>query len=395
VALFVFAAVLGWVGFADQAKKTNEAVKARQEADEARKEAEKASAKLAANLELSLKAFEAVFDAASGNRQGYGMVGWLPPERHGFPNGRGPDGPGGPGPKGFGGGPGDHGPGGPRGPDGNSATDTSAKMLEAVLAFYDKFAEKNSTDPDLQLEAAKAHRRVGEARMWLGDSSKAKTSFARAFGLLRTLQEKYPEKDKYALELVLTYMSAPPEIVVMTEELLVWSLEIARGRDMTEQPYLVGMLSLRLGTLRDRAGNKSGAEEAYHEAIVGLSAPKNSEDNRPAPVVTDRAWTRYYLSTLLINSKRFQDAQSLLTELIGELDNVTERNGRNSRPQENVKSLAYQQLAVAYEQLGDLTKASDALKTSQEVQQRMNKGGPGPDGPGGFPGQKGPPPKKY
>ncbi|HEV3384100.1 MAG TPA: serine/threonine-protein kinase, partial [Gemmata sp.] len=88
IAALLLAGVMGWVAFAktnreleDQATKTTEADKARREADDARNEAEKASKKLAENLQLSLKAFEAVFNAASGSRQGYGIAGWFRSER--------------------------------------------------------------------------------------------------------------------------------------------------------------------------------------------------------------------------------------------------------------------------------------------------------------------------
>ena len=124
--------------------------------------------KLEANLKLSLEAFETVFDAAAGTRQGFGLGLWIRP----LDGPKGLGGPGGPGGRGGGfvgppvmNGPGGDpgfgpsgGPGGPGGPPGGPLGDAADKavVLEAILGFYDRFAEQNATNPKLQLEAAKA-----------------------------------------------------------------------------------------------------------------------------------------------------------------------------------------------------------------------------------------------
>ena len=356
LAALLLAAVGGWVGFAQENRALEAEKKGREEAEKAKLDAVQASDKLAANLQLSLAAFQAVFDAAGGNRQGYGIVGWYRPDRPGRPNGPGfgGPGPGGPrGPGGFGGGPdpggphgpdggpGPGGPGGPRGLDGGSATDTSAKMLEAVLVFYDKFAEQNSTDPETPSSTLKAHRRVGEARMWLGQTEKARTSFGRAIRLLKMLREEYPENsDVYGIELMQTYLTAPPETVEVSEDAVEWSLNFARGLDPNAQPpHLVGLLSLKLGSIQEHRGKLADAEHSYREAVAGLSATDSGNDNRPPPVVTDQAWARYSLAIVLANGKRFEDARSVLNELVEELKRVPESCGRGSFPQQDVVSM--------------------------------------------------------
>src|SRR5262245_61709131 len=161
LAALLLAAVVGWVGYArtkqaldSEAAQLEEARKARDAADAARREAEEAAAKSAANLQLSRDAFEKGVEAAGGNRLTFVMIG--PPGP--------PGGPGGPG--GFGGGPGPlGGPGGPKGPGGpgkppdkldkfmTGPEEQVTAVLEAVLAFYDKFTEQNRTE-----------ERAGEAR---------------------------------------------------------------------------------------------------------------------------------------------------------------------------------------------------------------------------------------
>ena len=86
-----------------------------------------------------------------------------------------------------------------------------AAILEAVLGFYDRFAEQNKLTPQLQLEAAKASRRVCEAHVWLRKPDKAVAAFRRAVGLLEPLVAKFPDNAEMRTELVMTYAVAPPE----------------------------------------------------------------------------------------------------------------------------------------------------------------------------------------
>jgi tetratricopeptide (TPR) repeat protein len=278
-------------------------------------------------------------------------------------------------------------------------------MLEAVLTFYDAFAKQNATNPQLQLEAAKAHRRVVEARLWLGETSKAKISYVRAIELLKTLQQESPDDERSGAELVQTYLTAPPDTEV-DEETLVWSLKFTRSLEPGYQPPLLGLVALKLGALLERKGDLAGAETAYREAIGGLSAPEGGNDNRVPPTVTNQAWTRYFLAVLLTNAKRLPDAQIVLKELIDELNRVTEWCGRGSFPQDEVRYFAYEQLAVVCEQMGDRPGVKDAQEQKRQLddaQERKRQQMPGPGGgpngrPGGFgggppDGPKGPPRK--
>jgi serine/threonine protein kinase/tetratricopeptide (TPR) repeat protein len=56
------------------------------------------------------------------------------------------------------------------------ASDSSAAILEDALKFYDQFAQRNATNPRLQLDTAKAHRRVGDIHERLGQHANAEES---------------------------------------------------------------------------------------------------------------------------------------------------------------------------------------------------------------------------
>ena len=207
------AAVAGWAGYANtnaalgrEADRRRDAEREQRKAELATDAAKRAEAlaqrqseQLAANLQLSLDTFGQVFEAAGGTgRQAFGIQ--LPPMGGG--PGRGPGGPdrGHGGPGGPGGPPGPGGPGGPGGPNGGPAAESAsdkAAIIEAVLTFYDKFAEQNAANQKLQFEAAKASRRVCEAHAWVNrpeKTVKAVAAFRRAVAAARTARRAVPER---------------------------------------------------------------------------------------------------------------------------------------------------------------------------------------------------------
>jgi serine/threonine protein kinase len=379
IAALVLAAVVGWIGYArtqralDAAeKKRDQAEKAQTAADNARHEAELASSRLAANLRLSLEAFEKVFDAAGGNRVGVAVMGWGPFERHGGmippPPSRRPGTPPfpGEGPP----------PGGSLGGPGAETAD-KASVLEAILGFYDKFAEQNATNPQLQLEAAKAHRRVGEAKIWLGQKEKGNSSFLRAIGLLEALEKKYPANPAFSLELVQTYLTAPTDVIAIDQEtLLTRSLERLKSLDTQSHPFLAGLVTFRLGWERERAGNHSGAEEAYADAVRALAPQSSEADERPLDIVLEQAMARYCLTAMLMARKRYPEARRVVDESLAELHRSGERPGIRL-PRDLMWSI-FQQQAEVCSLLGDHAAAHNAWK---EAERHAPPKGFGPKGP--------------
>jgi hypothetical protein len=381
VAALVLAGVVGWVSYAKtkdalekEAKQLAEAKQARADAEKARADAVQASEKLAENLRMSLEAFEAVFEAAGGPPQGFGGRGF--------------------GPGGFGGGfggfpiPPPHPPGGA--PPARPGEDEKAAVLEAVLAFYDKFAERNATasNPRLQLDAARAHRRVGEVHAWRGSAEKAVTAFRRAAGLLEDLARKNPGDETVRTELVLTYLNAPPDAFAGYEMLLARAMDLARTLDGSPRKYLRGSAALKLGTVRDRAKNQAGAEEAYRDAVAALA---DRGDDRPPHVVPELAQARIALAALLTRSDRATEARRLLEESLAELRPMGDRPpgpGRGRPPWEfrDLIAKTNQELARAYDKLGDRPAADRARAEAERV-------GGGFGGPGGPKGKDGGRPK--
>ncbi len=88
------------------------------------------------------------------------------------------------------------------------------ELLEDALRFYQRFLEKRSDDPELQLEAAKAHRRLGDIKQFLfRESSEAETEHRRALAMLQQLVERFPEDPRYRHELAMTAKVLSIELV--------------------------------------------------------------------------------------------------------------------------------------------------------------------------------------
>ncbi|MFO0804425.1 MAG: serine/threonine-protein kinase [Gemmataceae bacterium] len=362
VAALMLAAGLGWSGYvktkaalAAEAKKNDEVVAA--------------SAKLRANLSLSLAAFEKVFNAAAGDdfrpRPQFGPP---PGEGHGPGGGHGPgkhDGPPGP-------------PGG--GPMFNDTADKAA-VLEAVLDFYDQFAKQNATEVGLRFEAAKAHRRVAEMHAWLNRPERSAVSFRRSYDLLDGVMRERPDDLDLRFEMLQWHLTAKPA-PGSEESQLIKAVELGEVFTDTPRRWTVGHAWMRLGIVREQNRNPRGAEEAYGRA-VGLLMAGPDGLFRPPSVVAEQAYSRSRLAFHLAERNEIGEAKRTLEQALEDLRPVS-GGGPQSRPARESVAAILRQLADVYERSGDETGAAKLRGDAQ----RVDFSG----GPGGFP--KGPGPKK-
>ncbi len=66
-------------------------------------------------------------------------------------------------------------------------TDADAELLQSMLAFYEEFALRNNADESVPLEAAKAHHRVGDIRLSLGQFDQALSAYGKALEAYRQI----------------------------------------------------------------------------------------------------------------------------------------------------------------------------------------------------------------
>lgn len=90
------------------------------------------------------------------------------------------------------------------------ATAVREKMVNDSSAYLDTLAAEKPSDPDLQLELAKAYDRLGDVRgnfftPSLGNSVAAKLLYDKALSIKQELQSSYPDKPDYLLEVAVTF----------------------------------------------------------------------------------------------------------------------------------------------------------------------------------------------
>ncbi len=378
-AALVLTAATGWVGYArttaalggeearrkDAETATRAAEVAKADADRATTDArelskrlEAKSKQLEANLKLSLETFEKVFEAAGGNGQpGFGVP--MPPP----PAGRGPGGPG-----------------------ADLASDKAA-ILEAVLAFYDKFVEQSAPSPQLRFEAAKASRRVCDANGWLKRPDKAVAAFRRAVALLEPLAGEFPDDDEMRTELFTAYLTAPPEAYPGDREApLRRAAELARG-----SVWLTGSVQIRFGWVREQAGDHAAAERAYGDAIAAFTSPGAV---KPAYGHLELGFARYHLAWVLSEQGKTPAARRALEKSVVELAPIVGQpdkpgDGPRHNPARELLAGTHWAMAVVCKKMNDDRAAVEATKNAFLVA-GFPSGGPGGGGPvGGNPG-KGP-----
>ena len=183
------------------------AVEQGESAERRRVEAEQATEKYEKNLAMSMKTIENFLEIISqaeelvptGPGGGPGGPGGPGPGAEGRPDRLGPpDGerfgpPGGPMPKGS--------PDPIREAKAKAMREANVKLLEEVLAFYEKFAEANNKNPKLRFDAARAWRHVGEIQFTLGRPDKGEIATQKAVRMFEELRGVYdPERVRFELE---------------------------------------------------------------------------------------------------------------------------------------------------------------------------------------------------
>jgi serine/threonine protein kinase len=360
LAALVLAAAAGWVGYVH----TTRAL-----AGEARKSEEAAAAtrRAEANEELCLQKFEEIFNSLAERDPGLTFRP-RPWDRRGGPGFRLPP------------------------------SEEDANLLKSILSFYDQFAERNNTNPRLQKEAAKAHRRVAQIYQRLGQLEKAGTAVSRAAAIYDQLATAFPSVTDYRHELAETWTlfdiqtsrkETLPEAESQLRRVLAMQQELADS-DPGVARYTATLARLRgkLGAVLRRRGQTAEAEENLRQAAALLeSLVQRGSPGKTLPGFSyryDLALARHCLARLLLKSDRLPEARSLLEKSIAEL----EKPGRGRMPfppGQTLLAAHYQSLAQALTGLGETKLAANASAKAKRLGERGRRpprGGvlPGPVG---------------
>jgi tetratricopeptide (TPR) repeat protein len=261
-----------------------------------------------------------------------------------------------------------------------------------VLAFYDRFAERNATHAGLQKEAAKAYVRVAEIYLRLGELAKGSAACGRALAIFEALEaeglagpdQRYARAEAHLLQERLSRGAGDlgaaerhlRRAVAGHEALTADFPEASKYRSALARAYA------RLGGHLEKQRQPREAEAAYRRSLALW------KKDGPAPAspfaVLDAATTRHSLAVLVLEAGRPAEARSLLKESIAEL-----RHSSRFPPATHLLAAHYKALAAALTRLGETTLAAEASRKAEQ----SGRGGRFGFGAGAGPGRRPPGPR--
>ena len=402
------AAIIGWVSYAITMKALQGESNRRHEAEQERQRANE-------NVALSLEVFGELFDrlapeenflappagltghrpssARGPGREGLGRrFAFGPGPGPGFDDGPPPDGPGHGPPPGEGpdggppfGEPG-HRPGMP--PDGDddpfrgrppgagprsrmASLSNDTELLQTVLDFFDRFAQKNETDPKLQGEAAWAFFKVGLINERLGHEAEAAKALDRSVSIFEGLVKRFPTAPEYRAKLVeIANMADAWSVAPATLPALEKRLHRAQGlvdQLVDEEPEntRLGINQLQVyakyGIVQQRLGRKLEAEKAYRQALSLGDALVERASRKDRPRI-DRADVCGVLARLEIEENRREQAREHLEAAAAGLRSV-ESNMAKAPPMAD----RYESLAESFKLIGDEAHAKQMTDIAEQI----------------------------
>jgi serine/threonine protein kinase len=322
--MFVFLA-----GFGGVVWKWREAESALQREAEQRDLAEKATERAESNVRLSLQAFEDIFNDLAKQEAG-------PPFRP-MPSPR--------------------------------KTEQEAALLQDVLQFYDDFAKENETNSRVQIEAAKAHRRVGDIHRQRGDDDKARTSYARAAAMLEKLVAAEPSGLACRCELAETLTRLDlyaPQSEMENRLRRALSLLDAPAGETARAPrssLLAQRLHAQLARLLDEQERKDEAEESYRQALLFFKAPQRPPPRDPRSMI-ELGHLRERWIALLLERGNSTEARAAAQEWFADLQRLP-KHGPLFHGKSAPLPPQYKKLAGIFQRLNDPAHAAEAEKAAK------------------------------
>jgi eukaryotic-like serine/threonine-protein kinase len=314
----VLSAIVGWAGYAS----TNRALKAESIAltaeSQRRQEAETSTNRAEANMRLSFDALQSIFETLAEHQRPD------PPQTSAAL------------------GPGDR-PRGPRhddpdAPGPNTVVEQDefeANLLQTVLSYYDRFAEQNTPDPTLKVEAARAYARVGDVYGRLHASDKALAAYSRAAEVYGLLKKESPDDPGFLEGLADVDLKsaalAPQDSAALNRAEEAGRLAAglaATGLNKSRYRALAARVDATLAKVYRQRENIVQAEQHYERAVELQRAL--IADFGPSPARVDELIsTQRELIGLLLAADRLDDARKMMHAA---LDNLTAgRRGPHAR----------------------------------------------------------------
>jgi tetratricopeptide (TPR) repeat protein/tRNA A-37 threonylcarbamoyl transferase component Bud32 len=166
------------------------------------------------------------------------------------------------------------------------------ELLEKAMAFYERFLQAKGDDPSLRSEAGRAHLRVADIRVMLGQHAEAEGAYHRGLKYLEALKQEYPDRAAYRRDLAAGYNNLanllkdtgrPREAGGLYDQALALRKELAgpppgRPEDVKDLAAVYnnrGLVLRKLGRVRD-------AEQSFHEGEKLLDGLARRQPREPA-----------------------------------------------------------------------------------------------------------------
>jgi tRNA A-37 threonylcarbamoyl transferase component Bud32/tetratricopeptide (TPR) repeat protein len=357
----VVAAVSGWAGQSAVRRALESESRRRAEAEIARKQAE-------SNLSLSLESFEDIFNRITRRdsipeimrrRELFGgsFGAAAGPERMimtgiragSFDAGSRPFGSGG----------------------GRSVSREDAALVDCILTFYDRFAERNETNPRIGREAARARRRVGMLYRRLGDEDSAQSAFRRAIVLAERIALQDPLNDEYRLEFAGILVASKPPLHILEsrpQARLEAKARLIKARVIVDQLdravaeskvalNLAMFIEERLGEIAELDRDLESAERRFR-ASVAAAETLVARFPRLPQIEFDRILVELNLASFLHRTSRTDQARAIVEKCRTDFQTY---NNRLVKTPINpfMASMIHERLAAAFAELGDESTGSN------------------------------------
>jgi tRNA A-37 threonylcarbamoyl transferase component Bud32 len=262
-------------------------------------------------------------------------------------------------------------------------TEQEAALLQHMLQFYDDFAKENETNARVRIEAAKAHRRVGDIHAQREKSDQAAVSYARAAAMLEQLVAANPSDRAARCELAETLTRFDPESPPADAEArLRRSLLLLEPANDDEPPLSPRFVRLKqrihahLGGMMESRNRFDEAEASYRTALVLMKSMGRREWQSPwaAP---EWGRLREKLTKLLMQRNKLDEARLAAEEWFADLQKIA-RYGPPLPGKKHPLSSQYKELAEIFKTLGDPQRAEQADAEKKKIEAAEKRPRPGP-----------------
>jgi serine/threonine protein kinase len=198
-------------------------------------------------------------------------------------------------------------------------------LLEKALRFYQGFLQKESTDPLVQRETARAYRRVADIHSLLGRPARAEEAYREGIALQEKLTTAFPTDAGYRQDLAVSYYyrgnlladtNRPEEAeatyraaLTIREQLVRDFPTVAAYREDLADAYH------GLGSLLSDLGRHQEAEQSLHQALALLGKlPADLQGEAPCRAQVARSSNN--LGLLFWKTGRHKEARLFLQQAI-------------------------------------------------------------------------------